>query len=505
MRGLFRGKKKDEKLLAKQQEFEQQLFPGVKERKKAKQKRHNKKPLLHGGSGETAAGVEEQIEQQLPEMVWENLYDTRDSYPIIEYLPSEEESESASLTPSFVLELTWPRIIQFYHPSSPHCRSLQPIYVAVARGIKRRSSRLPVEFHALNCGIHRDVCEQTFNIQSVPTFLGLRSGAIEGNVISLPGNMEGTYDSKAYMEKDVALKVEHIANAMGIPLDAVVSDIDDTLKSSGGVTVAGVTLGGVDVQYSRGDFYPGVFQFMWELSLHSVLINERYYDEHAAGKNRGNGGLSISPPKVAVLTARAEEFKAALEIKDESKLAQAFRRTGEASAINPTKGWGVGPVLYGSVSEWVMQYKKGLRKFNNFERLLEQDPTGQIMQYIYVGDTGELDQEAGETMLREYPEVVQAVFLHVVSADPPSTYPPSGLPIPAPKLVNGRPLVFFRTYVGAAAKATQLGLMEPNGLLRVVEEAEKSLKAQGVPESNNKWTDIARDVDEAYRTLGEMF
>ena len=254
------------------------------------------------------------------------------------------------------------------------------------------------------------------------------------------------------------------------PLTQVVSDIDDTLKSSGGVTVAGVTLGGVDVQYSRGDFYPGVFQFMWELSLHSVLINERYYDEHTAVKERGNRDLSISPPKVAVLTARAEEFKAALEIKDESKLAQAFRRTGEASAINPTKGWGVGPVLYGSVSEWVIQYKKGLRKFNNFERLLEQDPTGQIMQYIYVGDTGELDQEAGETMLREYPEVVQAVFLHVVSADPPSTYPPSGLPIPAPKLVNGRPLVFFRTYVGAAAKATQLGLLEPNGLLRVVEE-----------------------------------
>ena len=39
-----------------------------------------------------------------------------------------------------------------------------------------------------------------------------------------------------------------------------------------------------------------------------------------------------------------------------------------------------GPVLYGSVSEWIIQYKKGLRKFNNFERLLEQDPTGQIMQ-----------------------------------------------------------------------------------------------------------------------------
>lgn len=61
-------------------------------------------------------------------------------------------------------------------------------------------------------------------------------------------------------------------------------------------------------------------------------------------------------------------------------MAQAFRQAGESSAINPTKEWGIGPVLYGSVSEWIIQYKKGLRKFNNFERLLEQDPTGQIMQ-----------------------------------------------------------------------------------------------------------------------------
>ena len=80
------------------------------------------------------------------------------------------------------------------------------------------------------------------------------------------------------------------------------------------------------------------------------------------------------------MCACAEEFKAALEIKDESKLAQAFRKTGASAAINPTNNWGVGPVLYGSVSEWIIQYKKGLRKFNNFERLLEQDPTGQIMQ-----------------------------------------------------------------------------------------------------------------------------
>jgi hypothetical protein len=140
----------------------------------------------------------------------------------------------------------------------------------------------------------------------------------------------------------------------------VVSDVDDTLKSSGGVNVAGVALGGIDVQYERGDFYPGVAEFMLEIS--------RYGVDHK---------LSAAPPKIAILTARAEEFKVALEIKENSKLAVAMRTAGERAGVSD---WGVGPVLYGSVAEWVVQFRKGLRKFTNFERLLQQDPTGMIMQ-----------------------------------------------------------------------------------------------------------------------------
>lgn len=140
----------------------------------------------------------------------------------------------------------------------------------------------------------------------------------------------------------------------------VISDVDDTLKSSGGVNVAGVALGGIDVQYERGDFYPGVAEFMLEISRYGLSDVD-----------------ATAPPKIAVLTARAEEFKVALEIKDSSKLAIALRTAGERLGIS---GWGVGPVLYGSVAEWVVQFRKGLRKFTNFERLLQQDPTGMIVQ-----------------------------------------------------------------------------------------------------------------------------
>lgn len=65
----------------------------------------------------------------------------------------------------------------------------------------------------------------------------------------------------------------------------VVTDIDDTIKSSGGVAVGNIPLGGVDVSYQRGSVYPGVFHFAAALAAQS------------AGP----------PAPVAVLTARAEE------------------------------------------------------------------------------------------------------------------------------------------------------------------------------------------------------
>lgn len=265
----------------------------------------------------------------------------------------------------------------------------------------------------------------------------------------------------------------HMVNTP-FPLTQVISDVDDTLKSSGGVKIGDIALGGIDTQYARGEFYPGVFQFMLELSLSS-------FGETSITEN----SQDLFPPKVAILTARAEEFMFALELKDDSKLGNAFRHAGEDCGI---QNWGLGPVLYGSVAEWVIQDRKGLRKFTNFERLISQDPTGEIMSYVYVGDTGELDQEAGETMLREYPEVMRAVFLHVVSERPFPAIPPQ-------KLINGRPVVFFRTYVGAAVKACKLGLISEHAVLRVIAAAEAALDS--VERTSDKWVDLYHDVSEA--------
>lgn len=273
---------------------------------------------------------------------------------------------------------------------------------------------------------------------------------------------------------------------MVLPFTQVISDVDDTLKSSGGVKIGDIALGGIDTQYKRGDFYPGVFQFMFELSISSFESEVMIHKSKEISQEKNDG---LAPPKVAVLTARAEEFKIALELKEDSKLAKAFRKTGEESGVEQ---WGLGPVLYGSVAEWVIQDRKGLRKFSNFERLIGQDPTGEIMEYVYVGDTGELDQEAGETMLREYPEVVKAVFLHVVSEEPSPA-------IPARKLINGRPVIFFRTYVGAAVSACKLGLISESAMMRIVVAAQQSL--DDVDPASDKWQDLNKDISEANRVI----
>jgi hypothetical protein len=266
----------------------------------------------------------------------------------------------------------------------------------------------------------------------------------------------------------------------------VICDVDDTLKSSGGINVAGVALGGIDVQYQRGDFYPGVAEFILGVSLGVPTSS-------SVATTAATPAFSSTVPEVAnvaILTARAEEFKLALELKEDSPLAVAFRVAGESIGVS---NWGLGPVLYGSVAEWIVQDRKGLRKFSNFERLLQQDPTGTIFQYVYVGDTGEMDQEAGETMLREYPEVVKAVFLHVVSDQL------GDIPVPPPKFINGRPLVFFRTYVGAAVAAVQLGFVTLESLEKVVEAARKKLA--NVERTSDKWLDLERDLDRASALL----
>jgi hypothetical protein len=99
---------------------------------------------------------------------------------------------------------------------------------------------------------------------------------------------------------------------------------------------------------------------------------------------------------------------------------------------------------------------------------------------------------SGEAMLREYPQVVKAIFLHVVT-DVPGPF--AFETVPPAKLINGRPVVFFRTYVGAAVEAFHLGFVTLQGLEYVVQAAKATLAE--VPQTSDKWIDLNRDIERA--------
>lgn len=272
----------------------------------------------------------------------------------------------------------------------------------------------------------------------------------------------------------------------------VMTDIDDTVKSSGGVRLlwkVGPALGGIDTQYKRGAFYPGVFQFGAELSSYGLPPNQE-------------------PLPMAVLTARARELKVFLALKPSTKLVQEYNKAAkqlfETCGIGSPQ-WGIdceNTVLYGSVQEWILQYLKGWRKFDNFQKLQTQNDQSRT-RYVLVGDTGEYDLDCGDRITAVTPEAMAAMFFHVISENTWVEAGEQGLKKPADRLSNGVPVRFFRTYVGAARKAYEEGLLDAEALLRVIQAAQTALKEQEIAESDLRWADVRRETEEAIIVLGQ--
>merc|ERR1711879_365953 len=186
--------------------------------------------------------------------------------------------------------------------------------------------------------------------------------------------------------------------------------------------------------------------------------------------------------------------KWALQLKATDPICRSFSQIGVAEGF---PDWGIGTVLYGSVQEWVFQERKGWRKFENFKILAVEVPLDEERTYFFVGDTGELDREAGERMATAFPFLMRGIFLHVVSEiqDPQ---------LPKDEHFNGVPVVYFRTYVGAAFKAAQKGWILEDEVLAVVLESARELKRQHAAVKSTKWRDVERDIQLARQTFPEL-
>jgi hypothetical protein len=103
-------------------------------------------------------------------------------------------------------------------------------------------------------------------------------------------------------------------------------------------------------------------------------------------------------------------------------------------------------------------------KLDNLLRYREVYPE---CDFILVGDSGQGDVELAVAALERAGEAVRAVFIHDVVHTPEDTR----------ARYRERGIVFFDTYVGAAAVAAELGLISSGEALRIARRASKELAA----------------------------
>lgn len=199
----------------------------------------------------------------------------------------------------------------------------------------------------------------------------------------------------------------------------VLSDIDDTLYENW-----------KDTRYPPKTVYPGVVQFYAELD--------------AGPKETGRLG------DLTFVSARPTDPLGAIE----GLTFKTLRANGIKVAAVMT-----GSVLSARSNEAIAQKK--LENFLQYQALFPE------YAFVFVGDSGQGDVMFGEAMRERAPAAVKAVFINDVVATPQARRDE----------LAARGVFLFDTYVGAATKAYELGLISRDGLVRVGKAAEEKLRA----------------------------
>ncbi|CAM9824943.1 unnamed protein product, partial [Ectocarpus fasciculatus] len=222
----------------------------------------------------------------------------------------------------------------------------------------------------------------------------------------------------------------------------ILSDVDDTLTSSGGRFPAGV-----DARYPRKSVYPGVLDFYRELDLGANGPSEWPHDQ------LGN---------LVFLSARPHVYKDMSESKSYAK----FKR------LQDEKGLYTSPTLLaGSIDTGTTMLLTGNmepvaeKKFQNFAEYVSLYPE---FQHVFLGDNGQGDVMAAEMMAKCYPGKLEAVYMHRVVPEEKTFGYKGAVTREAWKKAN---IVFVGDYVEAACHAYKHGLIQAVGLQRVCQGA----------------------------------
>ena len=239
----------------------------------------------------------------------------------------------------------------------------------------------------------------------------------------------------------------------------ILSDVDDTLLSSGGHYPAGI-----DKRYPKKVVYPGVLAFYRELDL--GITGPDDWPENRVGN-------------LVFLSARPHVYKDMSEKSNFAKFEKlrAVKEDGRRG-MHTTPSLLAGDLASGSQYITTNDFEPlALKKFENFKRYVSIYPE---YQHIFVCDNGQGDVKAGEMMHDNFPYEYQATYVHIVQ-DRQNTY---GYAPDRWKNKEFHPC-FFRTYPEAALHAATQDppLIRMNGLNRVCSDAVKDFYA--VPDK--KW------------------
>jgi len=205
----------------------------------------------------------------------------------------------------------------------------------------------------------------------------------------------------------------------------VFTDIDDTIFCSGGPPA------GSDKSCYKKEIYPGVLQFMLEVSR---------------GPNE-----TVHPSKVVPLSHRPAALATVLSLKGKSGVVLEATRTGQTNGL-PSWGLDVKNAQYGKLLDSMLPKRRGVgtdrTKFQRWKKFCTAKPT------VFVGDNGQGDQAAAEQMALQGDNRLHAAFIHVVQRDQTK--------VPASDKIH-----FFDTYYDAAQIAFDLGLISQAGMERV--------------------------------------
>lgn len=195
----------------------------------------------------------------------------------------------------------------------------------------------------------------------------------------------------------------------------VLSDIDDTFYANL-----------KDTRVPEKTIYPGVRAFYRGLDLGPASPQEV--------SARGQGGHEVT-----FLTARPEFM--------EARTHRMFADLG----MRPV-------VVSGDLTHLLSNESMAERKWTNFLRLQAVFPE---CLFLWVGDSGQGDLLLGQRMRKAFPASVPGVFIHDVVATPQAR---------REELARER-IFLFDSYVGAALRAFQEGLMTGDSLQDVMDEA----------------------------------